>query len=269
MTVGFAGFAGEVAEFYARFRRGYPPEVFDALRDVFALTERDAALDLGCGTGQLAVPLAGLVGTVVGMDPEPDMLRLARETAAARGVDNAVWALGSDADVPALGALLGGPGGRQLAVATVGQALHWMRHEELFRALLPLLRPGGGVAVVANGAPLWLQDSDWSRALKGVLEEHFRTELKASCGTGPEDRARYAAALEDAGYGGVRETVTEYRAPLTFEEIVGGVWSAVPASALPPPEGRAAFAERLRAALPAGEGFTEDVRLSVLLAHAP
>ncbi|MFG3256873.1 class I SAM-dependent methyltransferase [Streptomyces sp. NPDC048172] len=263
MTVGFEG---EVADFYARFRRGYPPEVFDALREAFGLTERDAALDLGCGTGQLAVPLAGLVGTVVGMDPEPDMLRLARETAAARGAGNAVWALGSDADVPALGALLGG---RRLAAVTVGQALHWMRHEELFRALPPLLRPGGGLAVVANGAPLWLQDSDWSRALKGVLEEHFRTELKASCGTGPEDRARYAAALEDAGYGDVRETVTEYRASLTFEEVLGGVWSAVPASELPTRAGREALAERLRAALPGREEFTEHVSVSLLLAHAP
>ena len=256
------GFSGDVAEYYAKFRRGYPPQALDALQDAFALTADDVVLDLGCGTGQLAVPLASRVRSVIGMDPEPDMLRLARETAAGRGVRNATWVLGADTDVPSLGRLVEE---RSLAMAVIGQALHWMRHEELFPALLPLLRSGGGVAVLSNGTPLWLQDSEWSRALRACLEGYFGTKLRASCGTGASDRLRYVRALEAAGFEEVREMVIEYRDGLSFEELLGAVCSAVPAEELPGAEDRPGFADRIRQSLPPDRYFVEDVTVSVLV----
>ncbi|MHA4816197.1 class I SAM-dependent methyltransferase [Streptomyces aculeolatus] len=257
MTVGFSG---DVAAYYAQYRRGYPSGVLDALQSAFALTAEDAVLDLGCGTGQLAVPLASRVGSVIGMDPEPDMLRLARRAAAGRGVRNVTWVLGADTDVPALGGLVGQ---RPLGMAVIGQALHWMRHEELFQALFPLCRRGGGVAVVANGAPLWLQDRTWSRTLRACLEDHFGTRLEATCGTGADDRRRYARALRAAGFTGVREDALEYEVEFGFEELIGSVCSAIPADRLPGPKERPAFAERIRRALPPGP-YREDVHVATL-----
>lgn len=70
-----------MASYYAKYRRGYPPAAVDAIAEAFTLTVDDLVVDLGCGTGQLTVPLAARVGAVVGMDPEPDMLMLARRTA--------------------------------------------------------------------------------------------------------------------------------------------------------------------------------------------
>lgn len=260
------GFSGDVAEYYARFRRGYPDQVLDALQEFFGLTPEDTVLDLGCGTGQLALPLASRVRSVIGMDPEPDMLRLARESAAERGVGNATWLLGADTDVPALGTLLG----RRpfLAMTVVGQALHWMRHETLFTSLLPLFRAGGGIAVVSNGTPLWLQDTAWSGALRGCLERHFDTELTASCGTAERDRLRYAQALEGAGFSDVHSTAVSYTGELTFDQLAGGIYSAIPAGRLPGIAERPAFEDRIREALPHGEPFTEQVRVSALLGRA-
>jgi len=39
------------------------------------------------------------------------------------------------------------------------------------------------VAVIANGPPIWLQDSAWSRALRRFLEVRFDSDLSASCCT--------------------------------------------------------------------------------------
>jgi ubiquinone/menaquinone biosynthesis C-methylase UbiE len=255
------GFGGDVAKYYAEFRRGYPAEVLEVLAGTFTLTKDDTVLDLGCGTGQLAVPLAPRIRGVIGMDPEPDMLRLARESAVRHGVTNVTWVLGADTDVPALRALLGD---RSLAMTVIGQALHWMRHDLLFAGLPRLIRPGGGVAVLANGTPAWLQDSDWSRALRGCLEEYFGIELKDSCGTAQQDRERYARALEAAGFTEVRHSVVSYVEDLTYEELVGGVYSAFPEDRLPAPADRPAFAERIRRALPQDDRFTEYVSVSVL-----
>lgn len=256
------GFSGAVAEYYARFRRGYPPHVFDALRDVFELSDADVILDLGCGTGQLALPFASRVRSVVGMDPEPDMLRLAGEAAEGLGIRNATWVLGADTDIPALEALVGA---RSLALVSIGQALHWMRHDELFRALLPLMRVGGGIAVISNGMPLWLQDSAWSRALRRCLEEWLGTRLKASCGTSSHDRLLYAQSMEAAGFVDVQEMAVEYSDELSFDQLFGGVCSAISADQLPGPDGREALAERIRQALPADGRFTEHVRVSTLV----
>ncbi|MQY10221.1 hypothetical protein SRB5_03280 [Streptomyces sp. RB5] len=253
------GFSGEVAEYYAKYRRGYPPAVIEALRAAFALDAEDIVLDLGCGTGQLALPLSARVRSVIGMDPEPDMLRLAAETAAGQGVRNVTWVLGADSDVPAVGALVGQ---RSLAMTVIGQALHWMGYEELFRRLVPLSRPGGGVAVVANGTPLWLQDCAWSRALRGCLEDHFGTRLEATCGTSARDRRRYADALRAAGFTDVRETLIDYSDELSFDELLGGVYSAIPADELP--DDRPALAERMRWSLPSGP-YLERVQVSVLV----
>ncbi|MEU0515999.1 methyltransferase domain-containing protein [Amycolatopsis sp. NPDC006125] len=105
-------FAGDVASDYARFRRGYRAEVFDLLAAEFPLGR---VLDLGCGTGQLTVPMAARAGAVIGMDPSPDMLAHAR----AAEVGNVVWVVGADSDVPTLEPLLGAGG---LDLVTIGQA---------------------------------------------------------------------------------------------------------------------------------------------------
>ncbi|MFE6871065.1 class I SAM-dependent methyltransferase [Kitasatospora sp. NPDC057692] len=267
-------FSGDVAAHYAEYRRGYPPAAFEALARVFGLDAHpgigDLALDLGCGTGQLALPLAAHVRTVVGMDPEPDMLGRARAAADRAGVRNVLWMLGTDADVPALADLL--PGDRPLGVTVIGNALHWMRPDALFAALHPRTRPGGGVAVIANGAPVWAQDTDWSRALRGALEEHFGRPITASCGTDDAEREGYADALKSAGFTDVQEEVIAYEDALTPDQLLGTVYSAIPAPSLPPLAERPAFAARLNAALPApptAAGYPEHVRISLLTGRIP
>ena len=141
--------------------------MIDTLAGTFGLTGDDVVIDLGCGTGQLTLPIARRVRAVAGVDPEPDMLARARQAAADQGIRNATWLLGADTDLPALAALLGG---RRAGAVTIGQALHWMDYRALIPALVPLLRPGGGIAVITNGTPMWLQDSPWSQALRGVLD---------------------------------------------------------------------------------------------------
>jgi trans-aconitate methyltransferase len=250
-------FGGEVSEYYQRFRRGYPPAVGHALTAAFTLTRDDVVLDLGCGTGQLTRVLAPRVGAVLGMDPEPAMLDQARK---AGSPPNVSWLLGGDSDVGALKSALG-PG--RLGAVTVAQALHWMDHASLFASARALLRPGGGVAVVTNGEPLWLQDTAWSAALREVISSYLGTPLHSTCGTDEASQSRYADALSAAGYA-VDSQVVSYDAPLSVEEIVGGVFSAMSPSQLPVAEARPAFTERVREAVAPHGPLREEVRVRLL-----
>jgi SAM-dependent methyltransferase len=252
------GFGGEVAGFYHQYRRGYPPPVIDTLVGTFNLTSDDIVIDLGCGTGQLALPLAGKVRAVAAVDPEPDMLARARRAAAGQHVTNVSWLLGADTDMPALAGLLGG---QRAGAVTIGQALHWMRYAELFPALVPQLRPGGGVAVITNGRPLWLHDSAWSRALRGFLEQWLDTKLTRACGTDEASQQRYRDAMTAAGFD-VTETRFDYTDDLDLDHLVGSLYSAMP---LPPPDQRPGFTEQVRRALAPQERFSEPVRVRMLL----
>jgi trans-aconitate methyltransferase len=255
------GFGGEVAGFYHRYRRGYPPTVIDTLTGTFGLTGSDIVIDLGCGTGQLTLPVARRVQAVTGVDPEPDMLARARQAAAEQGVRNASWLLGADTDLPALAALLGD---RRAGAVTIGQALHWMAYRELIPALVSLLRPGGGVAVITNGTPMWLQDTPWSRALRGLLEQWSGASPASTCGTDEASQQGYRDTMTEAGLD-VTETRYDYTDELDLDRLVGGVFSAIPAQRLPPPEQRAAFADQIRRAVTPHAPFTEPVPVRMLL----
>jgi SAM-dependent methyltransferase len=252
------GFGGEVAGFYHQYRRGYPPPVIDTLVGIFNLTSDDIVIDVGCGTGQLALPLAAKVRAVAGVDPEPDMLAQAHRAAAGQHVTNVAWLLGADTDLPALVGLLGG---QRAGAVTIGQALHWMHYRELFPMLVPLLRRGGGVAVITNGTPLWLQDSAWSQALRRFLEQWLDTPLTNPCGTDEASQQRYRGAMTAAGFD-VTETSFDYTDDLDLDHLVGSLYSAMPP---PPPDQRPAFIEQVRRAVAPQERFTEPVRVRMVL----
>lgn len=254
------GFRGAIADYYHRHRPGYPPEVFDTLTDTFHLTSNDTALDLGCGTGQLTIPLAERVGTTIGMDIEPDMLAHARNQAGERPI---TWILGSDTDLPTLTPLLRP---HTLGVITIGQALHWMDHDTLFHTARPLLRDKGGVAVITNGTPLWLQDTTWSRALKTCAEELLGHPVTATCGTDTASHQRYATSLTTAGYT-VHTTVISYTRHLTIDHITGGLYSALSPEQLP--TDRDAFTAKIHRALEPHQPYTEhvDVTLQLGITH--
>ena len=88
------GFSGDVVDYYQKYRRGCPAPVIDALAAALGLRHDDVVVDLGCGTGQLALPMAHRARAVLGVDPEPDMLDRARQAGREQGVTNVSWLLG-------------------------------------------------------------------------------------------------------------------------------------------------------------------------------
>lgn len=256
-----AGFGGEVAELYERYRHGYPAEIVAAVVDAFALGLGDVAVDLGCGTGQVALPLAAVVRAVVGVDPEPDMLIVARRAASRLGLSNTSWVIGDDRDLPGLGQALGD---RSIAAVTLGQAAHWIDHRILFDRARGWLRPGGGVAILTNGTPLWLQDSGWSRSTRGFLERWLECELVDRCGTDERAQQRYREDLAASGYE-VDGVDCDWVAELSFDQLLGGVLSAMGVSRLPAGDQRVAFASGLREAVGSAPPFTEPVHVALII----
>lgn len=153
--------------YYARFRRGYPLEVIDTLVARFHLDGTTHVLDLGCGTGHLAVPLASRRIPVHAVDPDLEMLAEGLAAEKAAGAHGIAWYFGDDRCIDQLYL-------PPLQLTTIGASFHWMARDHVLGILDGLILPSGGVAIVArsDGGSIWSSSNGaWSDVTKQVVIE--------------------------------------------------------------------------------------------------
>jgi SAM-dependent methyltransferase len=121
-----------------RLRPAYPAAAIEALLGL--ASGRDALLDVGCGRGNLTIPLAPHFGRVDGVDPSPGMLDAARELAGADAT-NVRWQQCTLSD-----SRLAGP----YDLITAGESLHWTDWEADLSRLAEVLAPGARLAIVTR-----------------------------------------------------------------------------------------------------------------------
>ena len=125
-------------------------------------------LDLGCGPGQLAMAFAPFAAEVLAVDPEPEMLRVAR---AAAGNAPIRFVQGSSYDL--------GPAFGRFHLAVMGRSFHWMDREDTLRRLDALIEPGGAVALFGDAHPD-LPDNAWRGHWREVLDRYRAGPTKPS-----------------------------------------------------------------------------------------
>jgi SAM-dependent methyltransferase len=258
-------FAGDTASFYARYRREYPAELIARLLE-FTREGRGRVLDLGCGTGQLLLQLAGFFEQAVGIDPEPDMLREAKRAARERAVENIQWMTGSSGELPTLEHALG-----RFDLVTIGTAFHFMEPRTTLSAL-QRIAAGGGVAVAYNGSPMWLHPDPWARALRSVLETRLGhlpdTDFTAEALQAAEDTMR------DLGYTQIERSERSRVETIDVDFVIGHILSASSPDQIPVAQ-RPDFAEQVSAAITAiapSERVVETVRVRAVIGrtdHGP
>lgn len=244
----------DVAETYEEARHGYPVDLRTHLIGIRALSPRSLVVDLGAGTGQLARLVAPAAAEVVAVEPEADMLRVGRQVTA--GLFNVRWVRGRHADLRRCFA----PAGIDLVV--IGNAFHHMDQHQLLQDLDLLVHPDGGLCVATSSVPVWLQDCDWSLALRSALE----AELGPLDGSGVPDTDATATLLLNSAFSEVSTWALEQPGKRTSESVIGEIVSSA--------SGRlsAAVLDRLRAVTESfadhGE-LAETIRTTAVIAYRP
>ena len=109
---------GGSARYYRAGRLPYPAELAETFQDELGLDGSGRLIDVGCGTGEIALLLAPLFDDVVGLDADGDMVALARAEARRQGRRNTTWIHARAEDLPlGLGVF---------RAATFAQSFHWM-----------------------------------------------------------------------------------------------------------------------------------------------
>ncbi|MBO0727958.1 MAG: class I SAM-dependent methyltransferase [Acidimicrobiaceae bacterium] len=149
------------AAYYDQYRPPYPSALFDDLRRRLPISGRGRLLDLACGTGQIAFPLAGDFAEVVAVDQEAETIDFARSKAEAAGMTQIRWMIGAAETLA-----LEGP----FELVAVGNAFHRLDRSRLAERTLDWLQPGGGVALVWGDLPTQ-GERPWQKTLECLFAE--------------------------------------------------------------------------------------------------
>jgi SAM-dependent methyltransferase len=192
---------GGSARYYRTGRLPYAPEIATAFKEELDLDGTGRLLDVGSGTGEIALLLAPLYAEVVGLDPDEDMIEEARAEAERQGCKNARWVTARAEELPLdLGTF---------RTATFAQSFHWMERERVAATVLDMLEPGDAWVHVDTkthfGAPAQepLSHPQPPRAeITALVEEYLGPVKRAGQGTLPdgtpsgEDEIMVAAGFE-------------------------------------------------------------------------
>ena len=203
---------------YSRYRPPYPPALVKVLRETFRLDGTGRLLDLGCGPGSVAIPLAMLFERIVAMDPERDMLEEGRAVARRAGVENIEWVSGSSADLSqALG---------RFRLVTMGESFHWMDRRQTLEALYDLLSVGGGVAIVGRGSPLpLLPMTPWRATACRVVRRYLGEMPLPWDHVPPLPDDLHPAYLKRSRFRDLIEYQELFELEWTAESIIGNLYS--------------------------------------------
>lgn len=174
------------ASYYARYRVPYPTELFAHIAEAFQLDGSGRLLDLGCGTGQVTIPLSRWFEETIGLDPSREMVAEAQAQTPQAGATRIRWVQSPVEQIsPALG---------EFPLITAGGPFHWMDREEVLRRADEILVPDGGIALLDNGGSVWSGSDDWQQAIVQVIQRWLRQERRA----GSETSRRSSHAMRRA-----------------------------------------------------------------------
>jgi len=151
----------QAAAAYDVARPGYPPELVDKLIELTHLPANARILEVGCGTGQITVPLAERGYEIVAVELGKNLARIAGENLAAYPLVRIIctpfeeW---PENEAP-------------FNLTLSAQAFHWIDPEIGYPKIRQLLKNDGHLAVVCNlfrggGGPVY-------RDLDTVYRNHF------------------------------------------------------------------------------------------------
>ena len=164
------------AKHYLSGRPAYASLLIHRVVELCGLNATHRILDLGCGPGQLAMAFAPFVGEVVALDPEPEMLIVARQNTSS-AYPNIQFIQGGSGD---LGLELG-----RFQAVTIGRAFHWMNRAETLKVLDGMIEPEGAVALFGDSHPE-VPDNAWHTPYRQLIERYAEGDTEKARRFSPE-----------------------------------------------------------------------------------
>lgn len=207
------------APYYARYRKGYSPAFFEHLVKSFKLDKSSSRiLDLGCGTGQITIPLAPFVEEAVGLDPEASMLEEGKRLAREKDISNITWIEEKAENIsPTLGLF---------RLTTMGASFHWMEQDVVLKRVYEITENGGGITIVANTSSLHRNKGDeWKDVVKAVIANYLGEKRRAGSSFYIEPKDRFETVIARSQFKNLQTFKDNYVQSWDVESIIGYTYS--------------------------------------------
>jgi len=207
------------AQYYAKYRTGYPESFFNLVKNKYTLTRSNRILDLGCGTGQIAIPISRFVKEVVAMDPEAEMLAEGKIQAEKANVLNIKWIEGGSEDLCDFGNEIG-----KFRLVIIGTAFHWMDRERTLDTLYEMINDGGGIIVT------WLGNSENANKeqlfhTEEVIKKWLGIERRAGSGFYTQPPKRHEEVIKESKFHRIETWRQEFTLTNDVESVIGLTYS--------------------------------------------
>ena len=206
------------AYYYARFRPNYSNEVFKYLSETFLLNKDSNILDLGCGTGQIALEIAKNVKHVYAIDPQDDMLNEGKALAQENNTNNITWKIGQDSDINNLI-------NKKIDLTTIGRAFHWMNREKVLEDLYSITNNGGGIAIIGD-SKIKVGKMEWENIRDEVIKKYLGEDRKAGkTGTYSHPTKLHEDIIKESKFKDIKIKTIDFTRVWTIDKIIGYCYS--------------------------------------------
>ncbi|WP_298862304.1 class I SAM-dependent methyltransferase [uncultured Gimesia sp.] len=201
--------------YYTRYRLPYPEPLLAEIREQANVSGQGRLLDLGCGTGKLALPLSSFFQQIVALDIDSEMLAAAKQKAGVLDVQNIIW-LNERAEQFTSAS-------NSFELLTIGAAFHWMDRKSIAKNAREWLLPGQPM-VVLGYTSIWSGTADWHALVRNVLQKWLGAKRRAGSGEYDEALDPHELVLINAGYT-LDEIEYQHSHTWTLDELIGNLYS--------------------------------------------
>lgn len=199
----------QMADYYDRFRPGYPTEIIRQIVEKAALTADSRVLEIGAGSGKATAQFAEYGFDMLCIEPGKDLADKGRERFKGKNVTYAVSRF-EDYPLPE----------HAFDAVISAQAFHWVEKPLGYELCACCLKDGGWLM------PFWnieiIRDTPLDRELFGIIERYdaYTAVMKAEAYT--PRVARITAEIADSGFFRTPEVIqVEWERTFTAEEYFG------------------------------------------------
>jgi len=232
------------AAYYPRYRPGYSPALIARLVEATGVDRESRVLDLGCGPGTLAIPLAAHAREVVAVDAEPEMIAQLRRAAPS----NVEVVEGRAEDVDERWG--------SFRLVTMGRSIHWF-DAQLVLDNLSRITPA--VALCADDS----RDSEAETLVLTIAQEL----IDEPPGKRTHPTLRYQDILPTSPFSQVEVVSVEVERTWTPDELIGFAYSTSTASPERLGDKRGEFERRVHEE--AKSSYRERVSMDAVIGRLP
>ncbi len=201
------------ANYYAKYRIPYPKEFIEMIAQFYSIDGKGTLLDLGCGTGQLTIPLSPYFNNCIGIDTSTEMLQVAEEQ---NTENNIQWFHLPAERMHELN--------KSFTFIVSGNSFHWMNREKVLQQCYNSLTDNGGMVIIAGGS-VWNEQHDWQKSTVKVIKKWLGSKRRAGSTIYGNNEKRHEEIIKESRFKLLKTDNFIFHYTWTVETIIGYLYS--------------------------------------------